>query len=522
MQWHVAYDNAYLSSLVIDQIRCDIDTLEAKPGQERHLLISSNQSFYKRVIQPGLQLRQLSQRKKESVEQARHPYTWSLMARDEWHTAKGENTIISEYFRKARTRRSKPNHPTQHEQSKKGKRKATEDPNGYVAQHLGRPLKIAISGTPIEGSPDDLRHHYTGDIDEERARQDTNKTICTPEELKRLSTTYQKIVVDLGSVSDEETRRIMNQRLKAYAREQNRLLTPIMISRKGHDKFFEYTIIPLAPMQVMEIACPVKEEYIESIEKCAAQTKQDLQAEYDIRVKRWEDNGRQGPKPELLNRFAQSGAMYYLRLAGDFAAIPDLHRKYPAWTFHADEVYKIDWDRVPKDNLYATHLKTLVKSSAKLESLNKILAGMKERSSKWIARGDSKEKMVLTTAHPAVLGILYLYFKVYRKDFHVVMISASMDIGKRVQIINGFCRRDDSPYYDMASNADILLTTTALVGTGLNLTDSNVFVQMDPLWMQKDQRQAFARVHRTGQKRPTHLYLLYSLGNPIERGCLDR
>ncbi len=177
---------------------------------------------------------------------------------------------------------------------------------------------------------------------------------------------------------------------------------------------------------------------------------------------------------------------------------------------------------MPNDNLYATYLETLVESSAKLESLNKILAGMKKRSSKWIARGDSKEKMVLTTAHPAVLGILYLYFKIYRKDFRVVMISASMDIGKRVQIINGFCRRDDSPYYDMASNADILLTTTALVGTGLNLTDSNVFVQMDPLWMQKDQRQAFARVHRTGQKRPTHLYLLYSPGNPIERGCLDR
>ncbi len=83
---------------------------------------------------------------------------------------------------------------------------------------------------------------------------------------------------------------------------------------------------------------------------------------------------------------------------------------------------------------------------------------------------------MLTTAHPAVLSILYLYFKVYKKDFHVVMILALIDIGKRVQIINGFYRRDDSPYYDIASNIDILLTTTALVRTGLNLTDSNVFV----------------------------------------------
>ena len=40
--------------------------------------------------------------------------------------------------------------------------------------------------------------------------------------------------------------------------------------------------------------------------------------------------------------------------------------------------------------------------------------------------------------------------------------------------------------------------------------------------MLKDQRQAFARVHRTGQKRPTKLYLLHSPGNPVERGCIKR
>ncbi len=87
---------------------------------------------------------------------------------------------------------------------------------------------------------------------------------------------------------------------------------------------------------------------------------------------------------------------------------------------------------MPNNNLYATYLETLVESSAKLESLNKILASMKKRLSKWIAKGDSKEKIVLTTAYLAMLSILYLYFKIYRKDFHVVMISASIDIGKRV------------------------------------------------------------------------------------------
>ena len=51
---------------------------------------------------------------------------------------------------------------------------------------------------------------------------------------------------------------------------------------------------------------------------------------------------------------------------------------------------------------------------------------------------------------------------------------------------------------------------------------ANNFVLFDPLWVQRDQTQAFARVHRTGQKRQTNLYLLYSPGNPVEWAILKR
>jgi hypothetical protein len=34
--------------------------------------------------------------------------------------------------------------------------------------------------------------------------------------------------------------------------------------------------------------------------------------------------------------------------------------------------------------------------------------------------------------------------------------------------------------------------------------------------------QAFARVHRTGQKQQTHLTLLYSNGNPAEQSIITR
>ncbi len=83
---------------------------------------------------------------------------------------------------------------------------------------------------------------------------------------------------------------------------------------------------------------------------------------------------------------------------------------------------------------------------------------------------------MLIIAYPTMLSILYLYFKVYKKDFHVVIILASIDISKRVQIINRFCYRDDLLYYNMASNANILLITIVLVKIGLNLINLNVFI----------------------------------------------
>jgi hypothetical protein len=119
----------------------------------------------------------------------------------------------------------------------------------------------------------------------------------------------------------------------------------------------------------------------------------------------------------LLSSFSKSNSAYYLRLAGlaaDFAAIPYLHEKHPDWIFHAEEVYSIDWDRVPEDNPYAVHLETLISSSTKILRLNRILADIRQRSAVWIVKGERKEKMVLTKAHPAALGILYLYFKRYK------------------------------------------------------------------------------------------------------------
>jgi hypothetical protein len=159
------------------------------------------------------------------------------MARDEYHTAKGVNTIMSEYFREARTGR--PN----------------EKPNAPVSVYKNRPLKLAMSGTMFEESPKDLLGHFANAIDEEWTRSDPKMKDCTPQKLKELAKMYERIVVDLGSVTGDVDRQKMNRRITTYTRELNDQLSLFLIRRTGSSKFFDSTIVPLAPMDVMEIAC---------------------------------------------------------------------------------------------------------------------------------------------------------------------------------------------------------------------------------------------------------------------------
>ena len=107
-------------------------------------------------------------------------------------------------------------------------------------------------------------------------------------------------------------------------------------------------------------------------------------------------------------------------------------------------------------------------------------------------KGEPKEKMVCTIAHPASLLLLYLSMKRMFRGFKVVLITAKMKPAKYTELINGFCGKKDSPLYSDLKDANILLATTALVATGINITSANNFVLLDPLWMQRDQRQAFA------------------------------
>ena len=118
----------------------------------------------------------------------------------------------------------------------------------------------------------------------------------------------------------------MDEILTTYSKKLNMFLSNIMIRRSGSNTFFDDVIIPLELIAVKIILCNVKKEYNASIERCAARTEQELKLDFDLRIKRWEKDGRRGAKPELIGKFTTSNAAYFLRLAADFAPTPDLHQ----------------------------------------------------------------------------------------------------------------------------------------------------------------------------------------------------
>ena len=143
-----------------------------------------------------------------------------------------------------------------------------------------------------------------------------------------LAKEYEKIVVACGGAVSNKSRKKLNLRIRQYTRKLNAQLSLFLIRRTGQDKFFNYTIVPLPPMNVMALACQTPIQWLESIENYAALTQRELAANHATAMENWLRKGRQGLELELRNSLARSSTRYFLRLAADFAAIPNLYNKY--------------------------------------------------------------------------------------------------------------------------------------------------------------------------------------------------
>ncbi len=68
---------------------------------------------------------------------------------------------------------------------------------------------------------------------------------------------------------------------------------------------------------------------------------------------------------------------------------------------------------------------------------------------------------------------------------------------------------------DSNSHTRILLINLRAGGCGLNLTEANHVILMEPYWNESEQQQALNRVYRIGQTKNVHIYRL-QIKNSIE------
>ena len=229
LKWHVAYEKSVLSQQTIQDLQCDAEMLEAKKGQNRHLVIASNQSFYNKVIQPALMRRQCSQSTYETNQEARHPITWSIMGWDEYHLAKAITTLPSQYFFVAQTC------------SERAERSAPNPPwNCQVYQpqpHQDDPLQIAMTRMPFEGSPIDLAGHINRIPSPKCISNDRSMARCNPNELRWYSQIYIGLVVSINQGQSMDPR--LMGRAKKYSKDLNQFLSKFMICWTIMSKFFD-------------------------------------------------------------------------------------------------------------------------------------------------------------------------------------------------------------------------------------------------------------------------------------------
>jgi hypothetical protein len=93
-------------------------------------------------------------------------------------------------------------------------------------------------------------------------------------------------------------------------------------------------------------------------------------------------------------------------------------------------------------------------------------------------------------------------------------------------MIKSFCDipKSDTGHFDYneAREARVLISTMSLMGQGFNITRARRCILVDLDYTLKAHKQAFGRVHRTGQKHNTKLLLFHTPGNPVENNIMER
>ncbi len=264
--------------------------------------------------------------------------------------------------------------------------------------------------------------------------------------------------------------------------------------------------------------------------------RQEMVNERGKHLKKWAEEGRQGPERKISSE--QCVRRHFKTcICATFPALMELitsHKLRLTWgeVFGDGGGNRRDWLNDPECP-YRVHLDDIIKSSAKIKELEKIVNGL---GKDW---QDNNEELIIMSFSPIVVVIIgrvscAVYFSkavdtdlsqwLGRNGKNMQLCHAGLGFKQRELLEDGFeGRGGERDGFISQLRPQILVGTTGVLRMGLNLVRASKMVIMEPDYLNRVEKQAGARIRCVSQKDPrTTAYLLCDTTLRIEKAVYDR
>ncbi|KAK3937223.1 hypothetical protein QBC46DRAFT_268013 [Diplogelasinospora grovesii] len=368
----------------------------------------------------------------------------------------------------------------------------TDNPGGRV------PLVYFVSGTPFGESPADLKPAI-GLFEKPYWNEQNPLTSSSWSTLCELYTQLTTLQSSGELVPREE--------MVKYRRSLDSVLTKIMVRRLGTDQFRGRNLTNIGPLHVDIVKHPLPTALQSSLQELSNRARQLTESEVSA--------GRASSISTLLRSEKGQDILLHLRLASTFpSTAPSSLGSDFSFTISEITTELKDASNKLQKTKYWQHIPQWVANSPKLATINKTITKMLKDTARIDGEATGAKKLCLFTPLESEAMILFGYLlhkaKQDKRIKPVWMHSGLTPTERQTTVIDKFVEMGNS-------TPNILVSTVALGGTGLNLQKAKYSIVTGPAWTKRENQQAYYRTHRVGQKQETNLQLLICNWSPADR-----
>ncbi|KAJ5053758.1 uncharacterized protein L3040_000049 [Drepanopeziza brunnea f. sp. 'multigermtubi'] len=377
-----------------------------------------------------------------------------------------------------------------------------------------RPFVWGYSGTPISQTPRGIEGVLW-------AIEKHSKTVNPAFEWKKL----------------DEICKAYDHQLKSHTRDDAAVaqiladfkpfLERLMLRRTAETRWFGHTIMKLPPHIHADVRLGPNETFthlIPSLEMSFDHERAELLESLQARWEGFPDLRRSNIKPTRLAFNTETRTLWRSRILATF---PYLYKLMTGTEDRLDlSVKELQAFQARKEsNPYRKYIKQIVEGSPKCLWLYDFMTKLSQQ----VDVNNNPHKLVIMTSFPQVAYILKLFIAKYFPEYKdlVGVLAGRMKGSEKSEILRAFTDANSKSRGTAkpSRSVQILVGLTQVVGVGLQLQKACHVVLMEPDYDFVRELQAYARVHRIGQKNPlsrSFRLITDDDASPVERAILLR